>query len=49
NDVGYPYPKDFKPERWLNSDSTLNIDTVRYASGFGRSIRLDRQFADGSL
>ncbi|KAF8833868.1 hypothetical protein BDN67DRAFT_916087, partial [Paxillus ammoniavirescens] len=49
NDVGYPYPNDFKPERLFNSDSTLNVDTVRYAFDFGRSICLDRQFADGSL
>ncbi|KIJ05942.1 hypothetical protein PAXINDRAFT_23268, partial [Paxillus involutus ATCC 200175] len=39
----------FKAERLLNSDGTLNHDTVSYAFGFGSSICLDRQFADGSL
>ncbi|KIJ05001.1 hypothetical protein PAXINDRAFT_94025, partial [Paxillus involutus ATCC 200175] len=44
-----PDANDFKAERLLNSDGTLNHDTVSYAFGFGSSICLDRQFADGSL
>ncbi|KAF9232730.1 cytochrome P450 [Melanogaster broomeanus] len=47
--VRYPDPNDFKPERFLNSDGTLNDDAVSYAFGFGRRICPGRHFAEASL
>ncbi|KAF9233022.1 cytochrome P450 [Melanogaster broomeanus] len=49
DDVRYPDPNDFKPERFLNSDGTLNDDAVGYVFGFGRRICPGRHFADASL
>ncbi|KAF9222718.1 cytochrome P450 [Gyrodon lividus] len=49
DEVRYPDPNDFKPERFLNSDGTLNDDTVSYVFGFGRRICPGRHFADASL
>ncbi|KAF9238847.1 cytochrome P450 [Melanogaster broomeanus] len=48
DDVRYPDPNDFKPERFLNSDGTLNDDAVGYVFGFGRRICPGRHFADAS-
>ncbi|KAF9233018.1 cytochrome P450 [Melanogaster broomeanus] len=49
DDVRYPDSNDFKPERFLNSDGTLNDDAVSYVFGFGRRICPGRHFADASL
>ncbi|KAF9233330.1 cytochrome P450 [Melanogaster broomeanus] len=49
DDVRYPDPNDFKPERFLNSDGTLNDDAVGYAFGFGRRICPGKHFASASL
>ncbi|KAF8840012.1 cytochrome P450 [Paxillus ammoniavirescens] len=49
DDVRYTDPYDFKPERFLDSDGTLNQDTVSYVFGFGRRICPGRHFADASL
>ncbi|KIJ67614.1 hypothetical protein HYDPIDRAFT_108480 [Hydnomerulius pinastri MD-312] len=45
----YPDSDKFKPERFLNTDGTLNNDTVSYVFGFGRRICPGRHFADASL
>ncbi|KAF8844764.1 cytochrome P450, partial [Paxillus ammoniavirescens] len=49
DDVRYTDPYDFKPERFLDSDGTLNQDTISYVFGFGRRICPGRHFADASL
>jgi len=49
DDVRYPDPNDFKPERFLNSDGTLNDAAVSYVFGFGRRMCPGRHFADASI
>jgi len=49
DEVRYPDPNDFKPERFLHSDGTLNDDAVSYVFGFGRRICPGRHFADESI
>ncbi|KAF8628642.1 hypothetical protein AX15_003774 [Amanita polypyramis BW_CC] len=45
----YPDPESFKPERFLNSDGSLNDDNMQYAFGFGRRICPGRPVADTLL
>ncbi|KAF8628632.1 hypothetical protein AX15_003767 [Amanita polypyramis BW_CC] len=45
----YPDPVSFKPERFFDSDGTLNNDTMQYAIGFGRRICPGRAIADAVL
>ncbi|KAF8634134.1 hypothetical protein AX15_001065 [Amanita polypyramis BW_CC] len=45
----YPDPESFKPERFFNSDGTLNNDTIEYAFGFGRRICAGRYVAEAVL
>ncbi|KAF8634118.1 hypothetical protein AX15_001055 [Amanita polypyramis BW_CC] len=45
----YPDPESFRPERFLNSDGTLNDDTMEYVFGFGRRICPGRFVADAVL
>ena len=36
NEHDYPQPESFNPDRFLESDGTLNEDDVEYVFGFGR-------------
>jgi hypothetical protein len=50
--VVYPNPSEFKPERFLKEDGTLNPDAKdpgAFAFGFGRRICPGRFFSDSSL
>ncbi|KIK87084.1 hypothetical protein PAXRUDRAFT_152429 [Paxillus rubicundulus Ve08.2h10] len=49
NEVKYPNPTAFLPERFLKSDGTLNDDKFGYIFGFGRRICPGRHLADASL
>ncbi|KAM6490004.1 Cytochrome P450 [Amanita muscaria] len=46
NEDKYSNPDSFNPERFLNSDGTINDDTVSYAFGFGRRFCPGRYMAD---
>ncbi|KAI0310501.1 CyP450 monooxygenase [Amylostereum chailletii] len=45
----YPDPENFKPERFLNVDGTLNADEVTAAFGFGRRICIGMHLARSSV
>ncbi|KAF8840002.1 cytochrome P450 [Paxillus ammoniavirescens] len=49
NEVKYPNPTAFLPERFLQSDGTLNDDNLSWIFGFGRRICPGRHLADASL
>lgn len=49
DEVKYPDPYDFKPERFFVADGQLNGDTVDFIFGFGRRVCVGRYFADASL
>ncbi|KIK95878.1 hypothetical protein PAXRUDRAFT_139741 [Paxillus rubicundulus Ve08.2h10] len=49
NEVKYPNPTAFLPERFLQSDGTLNDDNLPWIFGFGRRICPGRHLADASL
>lgn len=49
DEVKYPNPYDFKPERFFVADGQLNDDTVDFPFGFGRRVCVGRYFADASL
>ncbi|KIL66889.1 hypothetical protein M378DRAFT_354487 [Amanita muscaria Koide BX008] len=45
----YQDPDRFMPERFFNTDGTLNNDTVSYAFGFGRRICAGKHVADAQV
>ena len=46
----YPDPEEFKPERFLNEDGTLQDDpTLALAFGIGKRICPGRHFVDATL
>ncbi|KAG1872155.1 cytochrome P450 [Suillus subluteus] len=49
DEVKYPNPDDFKPERFFIANGQLNNDTVDFAFGFGRRVCVGKYFADASL
>jgi cytochrome P450 len=49
NEVKYPNPSEFKPERFLNPDGTLTDDTVSVVWGFGRRVCPGRHLAEASM
>ncbi|KAG1727741.1 cytochrome P450 [Suillus lakei] len=49
DEVKYPNPNDFKPERFFMANGQLNDDTVDFPFGFGRRVCVGRYFADASL
>ncbi|KIJ19362.1 hypothetical protein PAXINDRAFT_7846 [Paxillus involutus ATCC 200175] len=49
NEAKYPNPTAFLPERFLQSDGSLNDDNVPWTFGFGRRICPGRHLADASL
>ncbi|KAG8213254.1 cytochrome P450 [Butyriboletus roseoflavus] len=49
DEVKYPNPTEFIPERFINQDGELNDDSVALAFGFGRRICVGRHFADASV
>ncbi|KAH7884392.1 cytochrome P450 [Phlebopus sp. FC_14] len=49
DEIRYPDPTEFKPERFFKSEGVLNDDTVSLAFGFGRRVCVGRYFADASL
>ncbi|KAH7884744.1 cytochrome P450 [Phlebopus sp. FC_14] len=49
NEVKYPNPEVFRPERFFKADGELNDDTVSYAFGAGRRICVGRYIADASV
>ncbi|KIJ19363.1 hypothetical protein PAXINDRAFT_166569 [Paxillus involutus ATCC 200175] len=49
NEAKYPNPTAFLPERFLQSDGTLNDDNVPWTFGFGRRICPGRRLANASL
>ncbi|KAF8835269.1 cytochrome P450 [Paxillus ammoniavirescens] len=49
NEDKYPDPTAFLPERFLQSDGTLNDDDLPWIFGFGRRICPGRHVADASL
>lgn len=49
DEVKYPDPNDFKPERFFMANGQLNDDTVDFPFGFGRRVCVGRYFADASL
>lgn len=49
DEVKYPNPYNFKPERFFMADGQLNDDTVDFPFGFGRRVCVGRHFADASL
>ncbi|KAG2141168.1 cytochrome P450 [Suillus bovinus] len=49
DEVKYPNPNEFKPERFLMADGKLNDDTIGFIFGFGRRVCAGRYFADASL
>jgi hypothetical protein len=49
NEVKYPSPEEFRPERFLDKDGQINDDTVSFAFGAGRRICVGRHIADASV
>ena len=49
NEIKYPDPERFLPERFLLENGDLNDDTVGYTFGAGRRICVGRHVADASL
>ncbi|KAF8556227.1 cytochrome P450 [Imleria badia] len=49
DEVRYPNPTEFIPERFFDQDGQLNDDAVALAFGFGRRVCVGRHFADASL
>jgi len=49
NEVKYPNPSEFNPERFLNPDGTLTDDTVSVVWGFGRRVCPGRHLAEASM
>ncbi|KIK93478.1 hypothetical protein PAXRUDRAFT_828940 [Paxillus rubicundulus Ve08.2h10] len=49
NEVKYPNPEEFRPERFLDKDGQINDDTVSFAFGAGRRICVGRHIADASV
>jgi cytochrome P450 len=49
DEVKYPNPDIFKPERFFMADGQLNDDTIDFPFGFGRRVCVGRYFADASL
>ncbi|KAG1808629.1 cytochrome P450 [Suillus subaureus] len=49
DEVKYPNPDEFKPERFFQADGQLNDDTVDFIFGFGRRVCVGRYFATASL
>lgn len=41
DEVKYPNPTKFMPERFLDQDGQLNNDTVAFTFGFGRRVWQD--------
>ncbi|KIL66931.1 hypothetical protein M378DRAFT_160486 [Amanita muscaria Koide BX008] len=46
NEDKHPDPELFQPERFFNTDGTLNDETVNYSFGFGRRLCPGRHMAD---
>ncbi|KAG1795307.1 cytochrome P450 [Suillus plorans] len=49
DEIKYPNPDEFKPERFFTADGHLNDDTVDFPFGFGRRVCVGKYFADASL
>ncbi|KAI9567359.1 cytochrome P450 [Boletus coccyginus] len=49
DEIRYPNPTEFVPERFFDQDGELNNDSVALAFGFGRRVCVGRHFADASL
>jgi len=49
NELKYPNPDMFMPERFLLEDGTLNDDDIPWSFGFGRRICPGRHVAVGSV
>ncbi|KAF8121767.1 cytochrome P450 [Boletus edulis] len=49
DEVKYPNPTEFIPERFIDQDGQLNNDSVALAFGFGRRVCVARHFADASV
>ncbi|OJA10247.1 hypothetical protein AZE42_07831 [Rhizopogon vesiculosus] len=49
NEEKYPNPEEFKPERFLQEDGSLNNDRMPLAFGWGRRVCVGQHVADASL
>ncbi|KAG1852702.1 cytochrome P450 [Suillus subluteus] len=49
DEVKYPNPENFNPERFFMANGQLNDDNVDFIFGFGRRVCVGRHFANGSL
>ncbi|KAG2354665.1 cytochrome P450 [Suillus spraguei] len=49
DEMKYPSPDEFKPERFLHDDGSLTSDTMTLCFGWGRRMCVGRHLADASL